>query len=224
MARPSGGYILPISGEKVPSVTEVIGRFKDSSALIGWAAKMGREGKSHTAEAAAAAIVGHDVHEAIDEYLWGRAGTTALAPNTAAVFATWQRWFSSNALLVCETEVSMVSSQLRVGGTLDAIMTGDDGEKIVADWKTSGGMYPDYVVQLAAYRHMYHELFPDAPKITKGLVVRIDKNAPTVQEWWLTAEELDRAVYLFALYREAWDVARELQARTPKRGADTLEY
>ena len=41
MARPKGGYRLK-SGESVPGVTTIIGRFKDSGGLLWWAFEQGK--------------------------------------------------------------------------------------------------------------------------------------------------------------------------------------
>ena len=56
MARPYKGY--EIDGEKVPGVTTVLSRFKESGALMYWAWKQGTEGKDfrETKQAAADAV------------------------------------------------------------------------------------------------------------------------------------------------------------------------
>jgi hypothetical protein len=44
MAHPKGGY-RDADGQRIPGVTTVIGRFKESGGLIRWAYNRGREGE-----------------------------------------------------------------------------------------------------------------------------------------------------------------------------------
>ncbi len=53
----------------------------------------------------------------------------------------------------------------RFGGTLDAILV--QGKLALGDWKTSNGIYADYLLQLSAYQILWEENFPDRP-ITGG--------------------------------------------------------
>src|SRR2546429_6791259 len=63
--RPKEGYQLA-DGTKVPGVTTIIGRFKESGALMQWAFQQGRAGKAKLYEdAEKAADIGTYVHELV---------------------------------------------------------------------------------------------------------------------------------------------------------------
>jgi hypothetical protein len=80
-------------------------------------------------------------------------------------FGMYQSWASQSKLKIIAQEVGLVSERYRFGGTLDAIGV-IDGVLCLVDWKTSNGVYSDYLLQLAAYRVLWEEANPD--KILNG--------------------------------------------------------
>ena len=63
--RPKGGYI-DATNVRVPSVTTILGRCKESGGLVGWAWKMGRDGISLDEARKGTADVGSCVHDRIE--------------------------------------------------------------------------------------------------------------------------------------------------------------
>ena len=70
--------------------------------------------------------------------------------------------------MVCEQEMELVSEEYRFGGCPDAIGLNSQGQVCLLDWKTSNGVYTDYLIQIAAYKHLWEENHPTKP-ITGGL-------------------------------------------------------
>ena len=56
----------------VPSVTTILGRYKNSIGLIIWSNKLGLEGKSYHSELNKAAEIGTNVHELAQSFIEGQ--------------------------------------------------------------------------------------------------------------------------------------------------------
>lgn len=216
--RPKEGY-RNAAGEKIPGCTTIVGRFKDSGALIYWAWNCGREGKDIRAEKDNAADAGSCAHEMIDCHLHQRtfqhAGWDALAVGKAEhCFLGYLDWAEQNSLKVEASEVSLVSEVHQFGGTFDAVLRG--GHLRLLDYKTSNGVYPDMLIQVAGgYYLLWNEHFPDRP--LEGMdLLRISKpkapDDPVMFEHrhW-SAEIFPIASEQFLLMRRAYDLDKRLK-------------
>lgn len=218
--RPKAGY-KNAAGEKVPGVTTVIGRFKDSGALLHWAyaqGKLAEQGKiSNLYEKRdEAADAGTLAHSLIDARLQGDdpadllvnvADETRIKAQNA--FKQFEKWREQSGIKIIATEMPLVSERYQFGGTPDAIgLIGD--EVVLLDWKTSNGVYQDYLIQLAAYKVLIEEC--TEYRITGGFhLLRFAKeSADFAHHYW---GELDDAWRTFVLYREAYDLDKRLKKR-----------
>jgi hypothetical protein len=164
MGRPYKGY--EIDGEKVPGVTTVLSRFKESGALMYWAWKQGTEGKDFRETKQAAADAGTLAHDMVEHDIYGQAfDLSGYADETikkaTGAFNAYKEWKQQTNLQVVEAETPLVSKVYRFGGTPDAMAV--RGELSLLDWKTSNGIYADYLLQLAAYQILWEENHPDRP-------------------------------------------------------------
>ena len=81
MPHPKGGY-RDEDGKRIPGVTTVIGRFKESGALIRWAYGRGRDGeelyesRDKAAEAGTAARIRVMIESADQHDVWGTIGVS----------------------------------------------------------------------------------------------------------------------------------------------------
>lgn len=90
-------------------------------------------------------------------------------------FAAFMEWVSNSSIEIVDTEVELVSEDLQVGGTIDAVARDGQGRLIIPDWKTSKSLRREYLIQIATYGHIWNENFPDDP-ITGGYhLLRISK-------------------------------------------------
>jgi len=171
-----------IDGKRVPSVTTIISNCKIGGVepLLIWANKCGLEGKSHREEADKAANAGTCAHEMIECSIRGIPfDESKYPPDTVETakpcFAAFLKWRQQTKLDLVESEVRLVSRKHMYGGTMDALAM--EGTLILGDWKTSNGIYPDYIVQLAAYKNLWEENYPDRPIEGGAYLLRISKQA-----------------------------------------------
>lgn len=138
MAFKGGGrpnQYLNTGGDKLPSVTTILGRFKDSGPLLHWAFGQGKAAErgeirrlyDKRDEAAEIGTVAHDMAEAhihkIDPMACLRdSGLVEDHAHTALqAFEMFERWEQIANVEWTHTEVPVVSERLQVGGTIDAV-------------------------------------------------------------------------------------------------------
>lgn len=255
MGRPRGGYYAQ-DGTKLSSVTEVLGRFKDSGGLLFWAHKVGREQEAvvwknrigrwgkliHdevpsayfaapmdkllstdtrqriengtwtdapestrlydvSEKAAAAGTLAHDAIEAFIlskgsqdfAYEWPESdhSTRALAANA---FAQFLDWYGQTKIQITDTEYSSASEKHGFAGTLDAVGVDAQGRVVLLDWKTSNAIYPDYLIQLAAYAILLEE--NRGIKVDSYHIVRVAKESADFAHASFRDLEHEKATFL----------------------------
>lgn len=212
MATQKGGYFLK-DGARVPSVTTIISRFKDAGGLIHWAWKCGMEGKDYREVRDQAADAGTMAHEAVEAWVHGTnfafTGDPEVCKRAETAFGAFLEWADQTQLRVTHTEIPLVSEKYGFGGTFDALLVRN--RRAMGDWKTSGRVYPEYLVQVAAYGKLWEENFPDEP-INGGFhLLRFDKEYGDFHaHYW---GELDAAWRAFLHLRELYDINKELTKR-----------
>jgi hypothetical protein len=197
MPTKRGGY-WSRAGVKLPSVTTICGRFKESGALIQWAYKQGREHQAREdrglpapaslyAQVEDAANVGTLVHGMAEDRVcrrdpWVRfkeatRGWSQENINKAERgFRAFENWLTMTRIEIVYTEAEMVSEALQCGGTLDWIGR-LDGTLVLGDFKTSSRVYPEHLVQIAAYREMWNETHPTEQLAPGAHILQFGKDA-----------------------------------------------
>jgi hypothetical protein len=212
---PRKGYYTQ-DGIKVPSVTTILGRFKESGALLRWAYNQGLQGVELYEKRDTAADVGTFVHQQIEAFL--NTGEVGIAPPTgmtpenvdkaASAFAAFRSWIEGSRLKVTSLERHFVSETHRFGGTPDAIADEPDGTRSLLDWKTAKAFYSDQLLQVMAYRELWNEVHPDRP-ITGGIhIVRFGKDGGDFSHNYFppTHRKLAAAWRMFVVLREAYEL------------------
>ena len=200
-------------GTRVPSVTTVLGRFKDAGPLMHWAWQCGKDGKDFRQERYAAATAGTLAHAAVEAHVHSQpivwTGETSVVERAQKAFGAFLEWAEQTKLTVDKTELPLVSEQYRFGGTFDAILLGS--KRAMGDWKSSNGIYGEYLAQLAAYGQLWKENFPNQPIEGGFHLLRFDKtHGDFTHKWW---GELDAGWKYFMALREAYEHDKELKAR-----------
>lgn len=218
MPTPRNGYYLA-DGTRVPGTTTVLGRFKESGALLRWAWKQGKEGRELYETRDEAAAIGTVAHAMVELRINGAdpdscQGLSELdgagKKRARNAFRMYETWASMSNLKIIHQEVPLVSETYRFGGTPDAIGL-VNGELCLVDWKTSNGVYQDYLLQLAAYRLLWEELNPDQP-LTGGFhLCRFSKDFGDFAHHYY--DELDKAKEMFIHLRKAYEFDAELKKR-----------
>jgi hypothetical protein len=207
-------YVLT-DGTPVPSVTQIIGRFKESGGLIHWAWTEGAAGRDYRSTREAAASSGTIAHAMVDASIRGQKFTAPedidedVLKRAATAFANYLLWARQSRLEVVETEQRLVSEQHRFGGTLDAMLI--SGKLSLGDWKTSDAVYQDYLIQLAAYGILWGENYPDRPIEGGFHLLRFAKHASDFVHYHFG--ELNEAAEAFLLMRRLYDLDKRLKVR-----------
>lgn len=224
MPSPKKGYYL--NNNRLVSTTTIISRFKDSSRLLVWAFNQGKEGKASLySERDEKAAIGTVAHLMIETYLReGKDKFDCLCEQKDCVcsvayraFESYLKWEESNKIkiIVPYQEVSLVSEEYRFGGTPDAV--GElNGVPVLLDWKTSNGVYIDYLLQLAAYVHLVNDGVvmetgkPLGIKLkNEAYLLRVLKDTPGFSYHYFG--DLSLAWEQFKLFRRAYDIDNELK-------------
>lgn len=220
MPHPRKGYY--IDGKQVPGVTTIIGRFKDSGGLLYWAFEQGKacqrgEIASLYDKRDEAAEAGTLAHSLVESYIHGidlpdlSAYPEAIATQARQGYENYRRWQDDNRIQIIYQEMELVSPLHRYGGCPDAIGRDSHGNLCILDWKTSNGVYQDYLIQIAAYHQLWTENHPDE-EITGGFhLLRFSKeHADFAHHYW---SELADAWRQFVLFREAYELDKKLKKR-----------
>ena len=235
MPRPTTGYKNE-AGEKIPSVTTILGRFKESGGLMYWAWQQGTEGKDYREERDAAAEAGRLTHSLVEGHLrgHGRAAIEAeelVASATEEVrsralrgFKSYLEWQEQTGMEIYSLEEPLVCECHQVGGTPDALGY-LDGKWMLLDWKASNAIYQDYLLQLAAYRHLLDngpmrvhvlgrlkgKVFDDSDEFGGFHLVRFSKENADFSHHFFS--ELDAAWEMFTHLRAAYELDKALKKR-----------
>jgi hypothetical protein len=218
MPHPKEGYRLK-DGTRVPGTTTIIGRFKESGALIAWAYKRGKDGHELYDSRDKAAEIGTIVHSMVEEFVDKGGYPDSLIEHLSepdydaalSAFDAFKEWFESNKFEVIVQEVQLVSEQYRFGGTPDAVAKDSKGRIVLLDWKTSDGVYMDHLVQLGAYRILWNENYPNN-KLTGGShLCRFSKAHGDFAHHFFP--NLDDAEKAFILMRQLYDLDKNLKRR-----------
>jgi hypothetical protein len=219
MARPKQGYRLA-DGTRVPGVTTICNRFKDAGGLIRWAYNCGCEGIDMDAARDRAADAGTLAHAMIDAFIRNQAYIEPIdlhqevAEETRAkakhAFEQFRDWWEQSMVVIDTTETPLVSEKHRFGGTRDAGAR-VNGKRLLLDWKTSNGVYAEFIMQLGGYALLWEEHHPEDP-LEGAQLLRFSKEEAgfTAHSWGPSVLETGKRAFLKA--RELYDLDRQLKA------------
>lgn len=201
------------AGKRVPSVTTIISRFKESGGLVHWAWQLGRDGLDYRTEREKAADAGTAAHAMVEADIKGEPFDASpyadeiLEPARMA-FGAYKEWTDQTKLKPVATEVPLVSEAYQFGGCLDAMLV--NGKLSLGDWKTSNAVYADYLIQLAAYAILWEENHPFEPIEGGFHLLRFSKGGDFSHHFYPKLDEAKRA---FVLMRELYDISAALKKR-----------
>jgi hypothetical protein len=213
-------------GSRVPGVTTIISRFKDAGGLIHWSWEQGRDGLDYRATRDSAADAGTLGHWLVEQHIAGKSELESfkqleeklksaqlngdIGTKAKGAYYSYLNWENQSKLRVVEQEISLVSEKYKFGGTPDAI--GEiNGELCCLDWKTGNALYRDHLVQVAAYKHLWEENYPNR-LLTGGFhICRFSKEFGDFAHHYY--DELEDAWKQFLLFREAYEIDKLLKKR-----------
>jgi hypothetical protein len=216
MGRPRNGYY--VGNQKVPSVTTVLGSLGWSkSALMHWAWKEGKEDRDYRETRQKAADIGTLAHLLIQNHGTGvGVEIDAETPQDMIdaafeAYRAFKRWYRENDVAIMQTEQAIVCPRYLFGGTLDAVGQ-VSGRFCLPDYKTSKAVYPEYVLQVAAYRYLWntYRAQGELTTVTDAVIVRVSKDGELLT-YNLTAEQLDNAFEVFLALLRVHQAKREIE-------------
>ena len=149
------------AGQKVPSVTTIIGNNLgwNKNMLLSWTRKKMNEGIDPIRIRDFAGEVGTVAHGLVEQFFTGKLFNIYEYPAEAVTaaqvaYSAFEAFESKHELVMAGSEIPLVHEELNYGGTIDWLGT-MDGDLCLIDFKTSSGIYPDHIIQLAAYRELY---------------------------------------------------------------------
>jgi hypothetical protein len=115
--------------------------------------------------------IGSDVHKAVEN--WFKTGKEPIVkkPEVLSAFVAFLEWADEHEIETIDTELTVFNA--RSAGTLDWVGK-LDSKSTVLDLKTSKAIYPEYRIQIAAYRYLYNLNNPDDQVEASG-ILRLDK-------------------------------------------------
>jgi hypothetical protein len=213
MPHPKAGYPPTKDGRSCPGVTTITGRFKESGGMIHAAWKLGMEGLDYKEIWGHAADIGTAAHAMVEAFI--RKTTFDSIPFASEVisrasvsFGAFKEWAKADCLQVTDTETSMISETYAYGGTIDGCYVGE--KRVIWDVKT-GKLYPEHVVQIAAYRQLWNENHSDDLCEPGGHLCCFDKENGDFHHHFFS--DLDDAWNAFVHMRALYDLMGRLKRR-----------
>lgn len=191
-------HTFKIDGERVPGVTSITGIIDKSRPLIYWAVGLAREHlfssleviakttdaqkisdiitvacEQHKVKKDEAATSGTKVHQWVQGFIEGKEVDIPSDPEVKNGITAFLKWVDSGVQLnFSESEKIVYSKKYNYAGILDAV--GEvDGKSCLIDFKTSNAVYPEMILQVAAYANAYEEMTGN--KIKMLYIARFDK-------------------------------------------------
>ena len=202
---PTGDYIL--KDKKLPSVTTIIGRFKNATGLIIWSNQLGLKGLNYFDELKKAGDTGTSLHDLAELHIKGEDYELPEDPTVLHCFNQFLEWWNNLTCEVIWTEKKFISNELNVGGCPDLLVK-KDGKYILVDFKTSKAIYSDMIIQLSCYAELIRE--NDGIEIDRAVIVRFPKDNDDTEIRKFSKEELAVGLKQFKLLRKAFDIDKDL--------------
>ena len=176
----------------VPSVTTVLDKTSDKTALIAWRKRVGDEEANRVSKESAG--LGTKVHDAIEKHILGESVT--FGTNMVSVMAKEMSDLVINEGLanvdeVWGTEIGLIAPGL-YAGTTDCVGI-HQGDEAIIDFKTSKKIkkeewIQDYYLQCCAYAMAHNEMY--GTNIRKGVILMVSRDNK-FKEFVIQGDEFD---------------------------------
>ena len=164
-------------GMTVPGVTTILSVL-NKPALVKWANNLGLQGIDSSKYVDDKADIGTLAHQMIADYLRGVTTDTSeyskaqidQAENAILAFFEWEKHNHIEPKLI---EQPLVSEAFHFGGTIDCLGI-VNGDLTLVDFKTSSGIFPEMMTQVAAYRQL---LIENHHSVSRVIILRVGRTA-----------------------------------------------
>lgn len=132
------------------------------------------------------------------------------AEQSLNAFSNFRKWATTSKFRPHHTELHLDCDEPPFHGTVDCIGK-VNGDLCVIDWKTSKGLYADYLCQIAAYGILWNVNNQDKP--IKGYhLLRFDKSSADFHHHYF--RELEDAEQLFLYFCDCYELLKKVEARS----------
>jgi hypothetical protein len=160
---------------------------------------------------------GSDAHYALEQYI-----SQGEVPSNASMYrviGAFNQWVKDNGIEMLPHAEVTVAHPHGFAGTIDALgMKKDALELIVIDWKTSGGIYPEAMLQVSAYAAALQEC--TGVKVSEAWIVRFPREEPEPGELpfdWVRLDQTNLANN-FGLFCSAQRIYEHVLLTAGQRG------
>ena len=207
-------------GEIIPGVTTIIDSQLgwNKRILIAWARREALAGRDPDLVLEQAGDIGSIVHTLIEAHVKNQiekqphkyiAHLKDFAPSNVdkakTAFAAYLNWEKRNDLVYIASEIQVVSEGHRYGGTID-ILAKNNGKLWLIDPKSSKGIYPEFIVQVAAYEAAYHE--QENKEIDEIHLLHLGKEDGFFADHKLSEKQIERGWDVFCYCRKLYDLKK----------------
>jgi hypothetical protein len=163
-------------GKRVPGVTTILGVL-NKPALVLWANKLGLDGIDSSKYTDESARIGTLAHYLVQCHLTGETPDTSTygafeIDKAENALLSYYEWEKARNIEPIENEMPLVSEQYKYGGTVDCYCK-IDGDIWLLDFKTGKAIYPEMLIQLAAYQQL---LIENGFEVQKAKILRIGRD------------------------------------------------
>jgi len=146
-------------GKRYPSVTTVLGKMTDKSALEAWKKRVGEDEAARVS--ARASTRGTKVHTMCENYVLGHDVDMSM-PHNIMIFNQIKKVLDEKVDMIRATECTLFSDHLKLAGSCDLIAD-YDGRLSIIDYKTSAKLkrkdwIEGYFLQASLYSYMLWEM------------------------------------------------------------------
>lgn len=151
-------------------------------------------GRQHTIKKEEAGQAGTMVHAWAENYIKGRKPKKPKNPQLLNGVKAFLNWVEAHKVKFIASEKKIYSRLFHYAGTLDAIGT-IDGKLALIDFKTGSGLYPEMLLQVAAYLRADRE--ESERKYNSAWIARFDKETAEFETKCIPIEEVNKDFQAF---------------------------
>lgn len=191
-------------GKRVPGTTTILGVL-NKPYLITWANQLGLQGIDSTKYRDKMASIGTIAHYLVEKHIKGErpeldAYSKEEIDKAENSFLSFLEWEKDKEIEYIKSELILVSDFHRYGGTVDCYCK-INGVPTLLDFKTGKAIYPEMIVQLAAYRNLLQE---HGYRVDEVRILRIGRSE---DEGFEERKEKDLSLHweMFKLLRQVYE-------------------
>lgn len=205
-------------GEIVSGVTTIIDSQLgwNKRVLIAWARREALAGRDPDKILEQAGDIGSIVHLLIEAHINSQIENKELKAELDSyskididkaenAFIAYLDWEKRNNLIYIASEMRVVSEKHRAGGTID-ILAKNNGNLWLIDPKSSKGIYPEFIVQVSAYKMFYEE--QKNQKISEVHLLHLGKENGSFADHKLSDAQLKDGRNVFEYCRRLYDLKK----------------